>query len=169
MDRKGAWVSQSSGSEDEELDRITFFQITSFGALREVFGRAVRVRLTGALEIPEQPKQRNKLHGNVQPQDLVEIEAVYRSLFDRGDCLERVKLPSTLPAFLLPLFRHMAFCRNRTPPEPLFHNGAGKLWVAKVKEMRHLVDIGSDWGDIYSTTSGTSDWCHMRADNITGI
>ena len=157
----------SSSSEDEEPGYKTFSQINSLGHLWEVFWSVVRVRGTATLGL-EHSGSLSRLLADMQPADLTAVKEVYGALFDRGDGLEKVKLPANLPDFLKPLFRHMAFCRNRRPPEPLFHNGAGKTWGMCLLEMRHHVGTGAEWGVKISTTSNTSDWCGMRASNIAG-
>jgi hypothetical protein len=81
------------------------------------------VRGTATLCSMEQSGSLSKLLADMQPADLTAVTELYGALFDRCDALERVRLPANLPDVLKPLFRHMAFCRNRRPPEPLFHNG----------------------------------------------
>jgi hypothetical protein len=99
---------------------------------------------------------------------LAELKGFYCSLFDRGGGLEKVEIPNSVPPAMLPLIRHMRFCRNRAPPEPLFHNGAGKTWVLHLFNIRHELGMGSEWGLKMSTTTTTADWCSMKGDNISG-
>ena len=143
--------------------------MSSLGHLREVFGKAVRVRGTSTLGM-EHSGRVSRLLADMPASDLTGIKEVYGALFDRADGLdlERVMLLANLPDFMKPLFHHMAFCRNRRPPEPLFHNGAGKTWGMSLLEMRRQVGIGTEWGVKMSTTSNTSDWCGMRTSNIAG-
>ena len=99
----------------------------------------VRVRGTRKLENKAVCK---KLSGLLLGQkDLNKLKDMYLSLFNRSTEFDRVKLPTGIhiPEFLMPVVRHL-FCHNKQ--EPLFHNGAGKLWVYLLLEMRrHMSEL----------------------------
>ena len=148
----------------EEVAPITTFsKMTSLGDLREVFGRKVRLNRTRRLEMVKEYHPIQELLGD----DTDSLQQLYTSLFDSGEDLPKTSLPSTIPAFLQPVLTHMVFCHNNN--EHLFHNGAGKLWLCRLFDIRHHVDIGTDWGvKVSTTTNSVSDWCGIRGRNISG-
>ena len=139
----------------EEVAPITTFsKMTSLGDLRD---RKVRLNRTRRLQ---EYHSIQELLGD----DTDSLQQLYTSLFEY---LPKTSLPSTIPAFLRPVLTHIVFCHNNN--EHLFHNGAGKLWLCRLFDIRHHVDIGTDWGvKVSTTTNSVSDWCGIRGRNISG-